>query len=103
MHLFNKKMFGSRNTTLIISNDEINNIMKLIKSLEESGLLIKVVSETIKNKSKEYKRGFIGVLLGTLGTSLLGNIFTGKDTIRTREGAIATNRGRGKIRVGQNF
>ena len=52
MHLFNKKMFGSRYTTLIISNDEINNIMKLIKSLEESGLLIKVVSETIKNESK---------------------------------------------------
>ena len=103
MHLFNKKMFGSRYTTLIISNDEINNIMKLIKSLEESGLLIKVVSETIKNESKEYKREFIGVLLGTLGTSLLGNIFTGKEKIRTSEGAIATKRGRGKIRAGQDF
>ena len=43
------------------------------------------------------------MLLSTLGTSLLGNIFTVKDTIRTSEGAIATNRGRGKIRAGQDF
>ena len=53
-----KKIFGSGNTTLIISNEEMNDIMKIIKSLEESGLLIKSVSKTIKNKAKEQKKDF---------------------------------------------
>ena len=57
-------------TTLIISNEETNDIMKIVKSLEESGLLIKIVSKTIKNEAKEEKRGFLGMLLGTLGASL---------------------------------
>ena len=52
-----KNMFGSDMTTLIISNEEMNHIMKIIKSLEESGLLIKGVSETIKNETNE-KEGF---------------------------------------------
>ena len=65
-------MFGSGFTTLIISNEEMNDIMKIIKSLEEFGLLIKAVSKTIKNEAKEEKGGFIGMLLGTLGASLLG-------------------------------
>ena len=59
-----------------------NLIVKLVKSLEDSGLLIKVVSETIKNEAKEEKGEFLGVLLGTLGASLLGNLLTGKVTIR---------------------
>ena len=50
-----KKIFGSGNTTLIISNEEMNDIMKIIKSLEESVLLIKGVSKTIKNEAKEQK------------------------------------------------
>ena len=61
-----KKMFGNGMTTLIISNEEINDTMKIMKSLEESGLLIKGVSEAIKNKAKEQKGGFLGMLLGTL-------------------------------------
>ena len=65
-------IFVSGNTTLIISNEEMNDIMKIIKSLEESALLIKGVSETIKNKTKEQKRGFLGMLLDALGASLLG-------------------------------
>ena len=65
-------MFGSGFTTLIISNEEMNDVMKIIKSLEEFGLLIKAVSKTIKNEAKEEKGGFIGMLLGTLGASLLG-------------------------------
>ena len=69
MRLF---MFVSGNTTLIISNEKMNDIMKIIKSLEESALLIKGVSETIKNKTKEQKRGFLGMLLDALGASLLG-------------------------------
>ena len=54
-----KKMFGSGTTILIISNEEMNDIMKIIKSLEESGLLIKGFSETIKNKAKEQTGGFL--------------------------------------------
>ena len=54
-----KKMFRSGFTTLIISNEEMNEIMKVINSLEESGLLIKGVSETIKNKAKEKKEDFL--------------------------------------------
>ena len=77
----NKKMLGSGMNTLIISNEEINDIMKIVKSLEESGLLIKVVSETIKNEAKEQKDGFLSMLLGTLDASLLGNLLRGRDTI----------------------
>ena len=64
-----QKMFGSGNVTLIISNEEMNDVMKSIKSLEESGLLIKGVSETIKTEAKEQKGGFLSVLLRTLGVS----------------------------------
>ena len=87
-----KKMFGlgrhpsnlasplldlrSRTTTLIISNEEMNYIMKIHKSLEESGLLIKCISKTIKNEAKEQKGEFLGMLLGTLDASLLGNLLT---------------------------
>ena len=70
-----KKMFGSgfpldlasRNATLIISNGEMNGIMKIIKSLEESGLLIKSVSGTFRKEMNEQKEGFISILLGALG------------------------------------
>ena len=68
------KMFGSGATTIIISYEEMNDIMKIVTSLEESGLLIKGVSEAIKNEAKkQQKGGFLGILLGTLGASLLGN------------------------------
>ena len=61
-------------TTLIISNEEINDIMKIVKSLEKSRLLIKGVKETIKSESKEQKSGFISLLLATLYASLLENL-----------------------------
>ena len=98
-----KKMFGSGTTTLLISNVEINYIMKIVKSLEESGLSIKVANETIKNEAKEQKGEFLGMLLATLGTSWLGNLLTGKGTIRVVEGAIAKSWGQGTIRGGENF
>ena len=72
----------AKRMTLIISNEEMNDIMKIIKSLEESAILRKSVSQTIKNETKEQKRGFLGRLLGTLGASLLKNLLTGKGTIR---------------------
>ena len=58
-----KKMFGSGNTILIVSNEGMNDIMKIIKSLEKSWLLIKGVIETIKNEAKEQKEGFLRMLL----------------------------------------
>ena len=72
-------------TTLIISNEEMNDILQIVKSLEESGLLKKGVSETIQNEAKEQKGGFLSILLATLGASLLGNLLTGKGTIRAGE------------------
>ena len=82
-----KNTFGSCTTTLIISNEEMNDIMKIVKSLSESSLLIKGVSKTIKNEAKEQKRGFLGIL-GTVDASLLGNLLTGKGTIRAGEGIV---------------
>ena len=69
-----KKRFGSGTTTLIISNEKMTNIMIIIKYLKDSVLLIKGVSETIKNEAKEPKGEFVSMLLGTLGASLLGNL-----------------------------
>ena len=68
--------------------------MKIVKSLEKSGLLIKIVSETIKNEAKEQKGEFLSMLLGTLEASLLGNLLTRKVTIKAGEGTI---------RAGHNF
>ena len=76
-----KKIFGSGVTTLTISSEEMIDIMKIIKSLEESGLLIKDVSKTIKNKAEEQIGRFLSMLFGTLGASLLGNLLTGNGTI----------------------
>ena len=73
-----KKVLGSghNNTTLIISNDEMNDILKIVKSLEDSEVLLKDVSETIQNEAKEQRGGFLSMLLGTLGASLLGDIMS---------------------------
>ena len=68
-----KKIFGSGNMTLRISNEDMNDIMKIIESLEESGLLIKDISKTIKNEAKE-QEDFFGMVLTTLSASLLGNL-----------------------------
>ena len=79
-------MLGScYNTTLIISNDEMKNILKIVKSLDDFGLLLEGVSETIKNEAKEQKGEFLSMLLGTLGESLLGNMLAGKGVIRAGE------------------
>ena len=97
MEVLKKKMFGSGTTTLIISNDEMNDILKMVKSLENSGLLIKGVSETIQHEAKEQRGGFLSMLLGTSGASLLGNILSkglsGKGVIRAGEGTIRAGYG----------
>ena len=79
----------------------MNDIMKIVISLEESDLLIKGISKTIENEAKEQKGGFLWMLLGTLDASLLGNLLTGKSTIRAGEGTITA--GEGTITVGQVF
>ena len=71
---------------LIVSNDEIEDIVKIEKSLEDSGLLLKEVTETAENEAKEQKGGFLSMLLGTLVASLLGNLLTGKGTMATSQG-----------------
>ena len=87
-----KKMLDSGATTLIISNDEMDDILKLVKSLENSGVLLKGVSETIQHEAKEQRGGFLGMLLGTLGAFLLSDVLSkglsGKGVIRAGEGTI---------------
>ena len=95
--VIHKEMFGygcrpsdsaPRMTTLIINNKEVNDIMKIVKSLEKPGLLIKGVNETVKNKVKEQKGRFIGMLLGTLGARLLGDLLKDKGIIRVGEDTV---------------
>ena len=62
----------------------MEDLIKIVKSLQDSGLLINGGTETVQNEIKEQKGGFLSLLLGTLGASLLGNLLTGK-------GAVATN------------
>ena len=83
-----KNIYGSGSTALIISNEELEDIMKLVKSFEESGLLIKEISEATKNEVKEQKGGFLSMLLGTLVSIMLGNALTGRGVIRAGEGTI---------------
>ena len=63
-----KKMYGSRNTTLIISNDDMDDLIKIVTALEEHDILLKGISKTIKNETKKQKGG-LSILLGILGAS----------------------------------
>ena len=102
-------MFGSgthpsdlaKQTNLIILNEGMNDIMKIVKSFEEHDLLIKDISITIKNEAKWQKGGFLGILLGTLGASLLWNLLTGKGAIRAAEETIRASEN--PNRAGQDF
>ena len=95
-----KKILGSghnNNTTLIISNDEMDDIFKIVKSLEDSGVLLTGVSETIQHEAKEQRGGFLSMLLGPLGASLLGDVLakglSGSGVIRAGEGTIRAGYG----------
>ena len=86
------KIHDSGTTTLLISNEEMNDIMKIVQALEGSKILLKGVTKTIKNETKEQKEGFLSMLLVTLGASLLGHLFAEKElqelvqeTIREKE------------------
>ena len=64
----------------------MKDIIKIVKSLEDSGLLLKGVTETVQNEVKEQKEGFLSMLLGTLGARLLGNILRGRGAIMRSQG-----------------
>ena len=88
---------------LVISNEEVKIIKKIVRSLEESGLLMywsKGISKTIKNETKQQKAEFLGMLLGTIGASLLGNMLIGKTKI---PGQRVIRKREGTIRAGQDF
>ena len=98
----NKKILGSDgHTSLIISNDDMQDLIKIVKSLEDSGILLTGITETVKNEVKEHKGGFLYMLLGTLGVSLLGDLLTknlsGRGVIRAGEGTIRAGYGSKKF------
>ena len=102
-----KKILGSgNNVALTISNNEIEDLIKIVKSLEDSGLLLKGVTESVQNEIKEQKGGFLSMLLGTLGASLLGNLLTGKGAFLAGErgnkkGKEIHRAGEGIVRAGE--
>ena len=78
MQEFKKKIHGSETTTLIISNEEMNDIMNILQALEDSNILLKGITKTNKNETKRQKEGFLSMFLGTLRASLLGNLLSGR-------------------------
>ena len=88
-----KKIYGS-GVKLIIEQEDMKDIMKIIEALENSGILLKGVSKTIENETKEQRGGFLSMLLGTLGVSLLGNLLTGgKGIVRAGDEIVRAGEG----------
>ena len=75
----------------------MQDLLKIVKSLENSGLLLDEITETVKNEVKEQKGGFLSMLLGTLGAGLLGNMLVGRGVIRAGEGTIRAGYGSKKF------
>ena len=92
-----KKIHGLGTTTLIVSNEEMNDIMKIVQALEDSIILLKGVTETFKNETKEQKGGFLSMLLGALRASLFGNLLADKGIVRAGSG---NNKGKEIVRAG---
>ena len=100
-----KKILGSAHnhpssTTLIISNDEMEDLIKIVESLEVSGFLLKGVTETVQDEVKEQKGGFLSMLLAALGGILLGNRLTGKGIYRAGKRKGTNSAGKGVLRAG---
>ena len=89
-----KNIHGS-GVKLIIEQEDMNDIMKTIEALENSGILLKGVNKTIENETKEQRGGFLSMLLGTLGASLFGNLLTGKGIMRAGDGIVHVGEGSG--------
>ena len=92
-----KEIHAFGTTTLIISNEEINDITKIVQALEDSNILLKGFTKAIENETKEGKGGFLQILSGTLGATLLGNVLTAKGILRAGYG---NNEGKGVLRAG---
>ena len=90
--IIQKKMRGE-GVKLVIEQEDMNDIIKIIEALENSGILLKGVTKTIENETKEQRGGFFGMLLGTLGASLLGNLLSGKGLARAGEGIVRAGEG----------
>ena len=95
MQKFKKKIHGS-GTTLIISNEEMSDMIKIARTLEDSNILLKGVTKKIKKETKNQEGGFISMLLGTFGASLLGNLLAGKGIVRADSGI---KKGKGIVRA----
>ena len=94
-----RKIHGS-GVKLIFEQEDMNDIMKIIEALENSGISLNRVTKTTKNETKEQRGGFLGMLLGTLGASLLGNLLTGgKGIMRAGDGIVRA--GDGIVRAGE--
>ena len=90
-----KKIHGS-GVRLIIEQEDMNDIIKTIEALENSGILLKGVTKTIENETKEQREGFLSMLLGTLRANLLGNLLSGKGLTRAGEGIVRAGEGASK-------
>ena len=102
MQEYIKIILGSGNTsTLIISNKDIEDLIKIVKSIKDSGLLLKEVTESVQNEVKEQEGGFLSLLLGTLGASLLRNLLTGKGIHRAGKGQGIHRAGEEIVRAGE--
>ena len=93
-----KKIHGSGATKaagikLIIEQEDMNDVIKIIEALENSGILLKGVTKTIENETKEQRGGFLSMLLGAIGASLLGNLLSGKGLPRASEGIVRAGEG----------
>ena len=91
----------SNTITLTIQNDDMDDIMQIIQALEDSGILLKGVTRSVATQTKEKKGGFLSMLLGTLGASLLGNLLSGKGV--TTEQPERVKRARGMLRAGEGM
>ena len=98
-----KKTFVSRTATLVFSNEEVNDIMKIVKSLEESGLLIEGVSQTGENEIMEEKGRFLGMLAAMLAATLLGSALTGIGVVKGSDRVIRADEGVIRAGEGQRF
>ena len=82
---------------MLVSNEEMNGVIKIVQALEDSNILLKGVTETVKNETKEQKGRILSMLLGALSASLLGNLLTRKQFVRA---APVNNKGKGVVRAG---
>ena len=98
-----KKMFRLGINSFIISNEETNDFIKIVKSFKGFGILTKGVIETIKNEAKEEKARFLSILLHTVEASFTENLLINKRLMRAVEGAISMSEGQGTIRPAQDF